>query len=118
MDTLKVPPKTKVKARVTTWAVTYESKTLTEITVDAKAYLSIRYRTVFSQNVFGGILVNTVKISAKELFRNELDYKCEDDVVTFKRRGAVSHLGEEVEIIKQRDSCTLEEELNRQTVPV
>ena len=66
MDTLNVPPKTKVKARVTTWAVTYESKTLTEITMDAKAYLPIRYRTIFSQNVFGGIFINTVKISAKE----------------------------------------------------
>ena len=34
MDTLKVPPKTKVEAMITTWAVTYESTTNTEITVD------------------------------------------------------------------------------------
>ena len=31
VDTLKVPPKTKVEAMITTWAVTYESTTTTEI---------------------------------------------------------------------------------------
>ena len=118
LDTLKVPPKTKVNARITTWAVTYESKTLTEVKVDAKAFLRIRYRTKLSRSTFGGIFVDRVKISAKELFRYELDYKCEDDVVTFKRWGTISHLGEEVQIIKQRDPCSLEEELNRQAVPV
>ena len=34
VDTLKVPPKTKVEAMITTWAMTYESNTTTEVTMD------------------------------------------------------------------------------------
>ena len=118
VDKLMIPPKTKVNARITTWAVTYESKTLTEITIDAKAYLTVRYRTRLSRNLLGGIWMKRVKISAKELFRNEMDYKCEDDVVSFKRRGVISHLGEEVEILKARNSCTYEEEIERHVTPM
>lgn len=118
VDTLKIPPKTKVKATITTYAVTYESKTLTEVRVYANSSLTIRYRKRFSRKILGGIIVHTLKVTAKELFRNELDYKCEDDVVTFKRWGAISHLGEEVEILKERDPCTKEEELNRESVPI
>ena len=98
-DTLSVPPKTMVKAQITTWAVTYESTSVTEVTVDAKAKLPVRYRTLLSRRL-GGLYVSEVEISAKELFRNEWDYKCENEVVTFKRKGKVSYLGEEVEIIK------------------
>ena len=118
VDTLKIPPKTKVKATITTWAVTYVSDTVTEFTVDAKAELNVRYRTNFSRTRFGGMFIKTVRITAKDLFRNEWDYKCEDELVTFKRRGTISHLGEEVEIIKERDACTLEDELNLQAVPM
>ena len=110
-DTLVVPPKTKVKALITTWAVTYESVTVTEISVDAKAELPIRYRSKLSQRL-GGVLVSKVTVTAKELFRGEWDYKCENEVVTFKRESKLSHLGEEVEIIKQKNDCSLEEELN------
>ena len=108
IDTLMVPPKTKVKALITTWAVTYESTTVTEVSVDAKAKLPIRYRTKFSRKL-GGVLVSKVTVTAKELFCGEWDYKCENEVVTFKRESKLSHLGEEVEIIKQKDGCSLEE---------
>ena len=118
VDTLKIPPKTKVKATITTYAVTYESKTLTEMRVYANSFLTIRYRKQFSRKILGGIIVHTLDVTAKELFCNELDYKCEDDVVTFKRWGAISHLGEEVEILKERDPCTKEEEINRESVPI
>ena len=111
IDTLMVPPKTKVKALITTWAVTYESTMVTEISVDAKAKLPIRYRTKLSRKL-GGVIVSKVMVTAKELFRGEWDYKCENEVVTFKRESKLSHLGEEVEIIKQKDGCSLEEELN------
>ena len=110
VDTLQVPPKTKVKALITTWAVTYESKIITEISVDAKAELPIRYRTKFSRKL-GGVLISHVKVTAKELFRGEWDYKCENEVVTFKRESKISHIGEEVEIIKQKSDCSLEEEM-------
>ena len=94
------------------------SETVTEFTVDAKAELNVRYRTNFSRRIFGGRFIKKIRITAKELFCNEWDYKCEDDQVTFKRRGKISHLGEEVEIIKERDPCNLEDELNLQAVPI
>ena len=118
VDTLKIPPKTKVKATITTWAVTYTTETVTEFTVDANAELSVHYRTYNSRKRYGGIFVKKVCITAKELFCNELDYKCIDGTVTFKRKGTISYLGEEVEIIKERDPCTLEEELNLQARPI
>jgi hypothetical protein len=102
VDTLKVPPKTKVEATIRTWAVTYESETKTEVTVDAKAALTVRYRTMLSRRL-GGILVSSVPITAQELFCHEWDYKCENELVTFKRKGKISHLGEQVEIIKKKD---------------
>ena len=111
IDTLMVPSETKVKALITTWAVTYESTTVTEVSVDAKAKLPIHYRTKLSRKL-GGVLTSKVVVTAKELFRREWDYKCENEVVTFKRESKLSHLGEEVEIIKEKKGCSLEEELN------
>ena len=109
VDTLKVPPKTKVEATIRTWAVTYESKIKTEVTVDAKAALSVRYRTMLSRRL-GGIFISTVQITAKELFCNEWDYKCENELVTFKRNGKISHLGEQVEIIKKKEPFELRDQ--------
>ena len=105
VDTLKVPPKTKVKALITTWAVTYESTTMTEVTVDAKASMTVLYRTRISRKLgYGSILWNKGILTAKELFANELDFKCENEVVSFKRQGKVSYIGEEVEIMKDKES--------------
>lgn len=118
VDTLKIPPKTKVKAIITTWAVTYVSETVTEFTVDANTELNVRYRTNHSRSRYGGIFIQKIRITAKELFCNESDFTCIDDIVTFKRKGSVSYLGEEVEIIKERDPCTLEDELNLQARPI
>ena len=102
VDALKVPPKTKVAAMITTWAVTYESDTTTEVTVDATNFLPVHYRTMLSRRVFGGIFSSTGVLTAHDLFGNEEDYKYEDYVVTFKRQGKISYLGEEVEIIKRK----------------
>lgn len=101
VDRLKVPPKTKVRAEITTWAVTYESETETEVTVDATTSIPVYYRTMFSRR-FGGIFRSTGILTAEDLFNQEDDYKCEDGSITFRRRGTVSYLGEEVEIIKDK----------------
>ena len=53
VDTLKVPPKTKVEAMITTWAVTYQSTSITEITVDMTHVLSVHYWTMFSCRLRG-----------------------------------------------------------------
>ena len=101
VDSLKVPPKTKVKAEITTWAVTYESKTVTELSISATAFLPVYYRTRFSRMI-GGIFTSSGVLSAQDIFSQEEDYKCEDGHITFKRHGTVSYLGEEVEITKTK----------------
>lgn len=110
-DTLLIPPKTKVNAIVTTWAVTHEAKVVTEITANANTKVEIRYRKWWSRKFFGGFFTSKVTVTAKELFKDEMDYECKDDIITFKRNGAMSYVGENVEVIKERKPCTLEEEL-------
>ena len=48
VDTLKVPPKMKVKVSITTWAVTYEADVKIQLTVDAKSGIPVKYRTPVS----------------------------------------------------------------------
>ena len=103
VDRIKVPLRTKVRAKITTWAVTYESKTRTKLTVDAAAFIPVRFRTWFSK-VLGGLCTSTGILTAEELFVNEEAFKSENGVVTFERDGKISYLGEEVEIIKEKTS--------------
>lgn len=101
VDSLKVPPKTKVVAMITTWAVTYESTTITEVTVDTTHVLPVRYRTMFSRRL-GGMFMSTGMLTAQDLFGEEEEFKCEEYLVTFRQRGKISYLGEEVEVVKQK----------------
>lgn len=108
VDRLKVPPKTKVRVEITTWAVTYESTTVTELLVDARASLPVRYRTSVAK-LFGGICTSIGSLTAEDLFVNEQNYKSEDEVVTFTREGKISYLGEEVEIVKKKITVPVNE---------
>ena len=101
VDRLKVPPRTKVAAKITTYAVTYESKTRTKLTVDAQAFIPIRYRTRFSQ-MLGGICTSAGRLTAEDIFVDEENFKSENGYVTFERDGKISYLGEEVEITKEK----------------
>ena len=101
VDRLKVPPRTKVRAKINTWAVTYESKTRTKLTIDAQAFIPIRFRTRFSQ-MLGGICTSVGRLTAEDIFVNEDKFKSEDGFVTFERDGKISYLGEEVEITKEK----------------
>ena len=101
VDRLKVPPRTKVAAKITTYAVTYESKTRTKLTIDAQAFIPIRFRTRFSQ-MLGGICTSVGMLTAEDIFVNEENFKSEDGYVTFERDGKISYLGEEVEITKEK----------------
>ena len=102
VDTLKVPPKTKVEAMITTWAVTYESTTTTEVTVDMTHVLLVRFRTMFSRRL-GGLFPSTGVLTAYDLFGEEEGFKCEDYLVTFRQKGKISYLGEEVEVVKRKE---------------
>ena len=106
VDILKVPPKTKVEAMITTWAVTYESNTTTEVTVDTTHVLPVRYRTMLSRQL-GGIFPSTGVLTVYDLFGEEEGFKCEDHLVTFRRQGKISYLGEEVEVVKKKEQIDL-----------
>ena len=106
VDRLKVPPRTKVRAKIITWAVTYESKTRTKLTVDAQAFIPIRFRTKFAQ-MLGGICTSIGRLTAEDIFVNEDNFKSEDGIVSFERDGKVSYLGEEVEITKEKNEFSV-----------
>lgn len=101
VDKLHVPPKKKVEAMITTWAVTYEADTTLLFTVDAAISLPVRYRTHISR-VLGGFFVSTAYIPAMEIFNDETDFEVVNGNVKFTRKGTVSYISEQVEIKKKK----------------
>lgn len=101
VEVLKVPPGKKVKANITTWAVTYEAKTITRFTVDAHATLPVQYRSLLSR-LIGGCYISTGYLTAMDIFSDEDNFQVDHmhNTVTFTRVGRVSYLGEEVDIKK------------------
>ena len=104
VEALEVPARTKVRALVKTFAVTYRADTEVLFSVDAKATLPVRYRTKFSRRYLGGFIEKTGKIKAEELFRGEDEFEVRDEILTFKRKGSISYLSEEVEVTKEEQS--------------
>lgn len=102
VDTLKVPPQMKVKVTITTWAVTYEADVKIQLTVDAKSGIPVKYRTPVSR-IFGGFIVSSGLLTAKEIFAQEEDFEDDGVNITFSRMSKMSYLGEEVEIIKEEE---------------
>ena len=102
IDSFKVPPQTRVKAKITTSVITYEAKFEAEYTTDASIGIPVRYRTWFSR-CLGGLWTSNGILTAKDLFKGEKDYKCRDGKVTFKTSGTVSFLAEDVKIVKEKD---------------
>lgn len=101
VDKLHVPPKKKVEAMITTWAVNYEADTTLLYTVDADITLPVRYRTHLSR-VFGGYFVSTAYIPAREIFEDETSFELDNSNVKFTRAGKVSYISEQVEIKKKK----------------
>lgn len=101
LDKLHVPPKKKVEAMITTWAVTYEADTTLLYTVDTDITLPVRYRTHISR-VFGGYFVSTAYIPAREIFEEENGFELDNGSVKFTREGKVSYISEQVEIKKKK----------------
>lgn len=102
VDTLKVPPKKRIEAKIITWAVTYQADTTLRFSVDADIVLPVRYRNHLSR-VLGGFYVSTAYVPAREIFEQETDSKLTDkNMVTFTREGNVSYIGERVEIKKNK----------------
>ena len=102
LDGFKVPPMSKIKVTITTWAVTYESEVKTRLTVDSKTKIPIKYRTPLAQ-LLGGFGTSNGFLTAKELFCNECEFEDNGTNITFSRMSKMSYLGEEVEIIKDEN---------------
>ena len=101
VEQLVVPPKTKVKATIKSYAVTYEGKSVTEVSAPKWARIPVHYRTMSSRQ-FGGILITTGYITARELFRGRPNFREEEEMVYFVEETTVSYLGEDVEIVKEK----------------
>ena len=104
VDHLKVSPRTKVRAKIITWAVTYEAKTRTKLSIDADAFVPVRYHTRLSQK-FGGLCTKVGQVTAEDLFANEEKFESKNGLVTFEHDGKMSYVGREVEIIKEKTDC-------------
>ena len=99
MERLKIPPRTKLTAKILTKAVTYEMRMVTELRINADAILPLRFKGRFEKKL-GSICTATIQpLSAKDLFCNEAGFKIVDGVITFTREGTVTYISEEVEII-------------------
>lgn len=101
VERLVVPPKTKVKASIKSYTVTYEGKSVTEVSAPKWARIPVRYRTMLSRQ-FGGIVITTGYITARELFRGRPNFREEEETVYFVEETTVSYLGEDVEIVKEK----------------
>ena len=101
VEKLVVPPKTKVKATIKTYAVTYEGKSVTEVSAPKWARIPVHYRTMLSRQL-GGILITTGYITARELFRARPNFREEEEMVYFVEETKVSYLGEDVQILKEK----------------
>lgn len=104
VEDLQVPAKTKVRALVKTFAVTYKAKSIIQFRVDANATIPVRYRSKFSRVFLGGVRVDLGKITVEDLFQDEDKSEVKDGVLTFRREGYISYLSEEVEVTKEETS--------------
>ena len=101
VERLVVPPKTKVKATIKSYAVTYEGKSVTEVSARKWAHIPVRYRTMLSRQL-GGILITIGYITARELFRGRPNFREEEEMVYFEEETKVSYHGEDVETVKEK----------------
>ena len=87
IEKLVVPPKTKVKATIKTYAVTYEGKSVTEVSAPKWARIPVHYRTMLSRQL-GGILITTGYITARELLfgHNQIFEKRKKWYILWKRQ--------------------------------
>ena len=90
VDTLKVPPKTKTKVTITTWAVTHESSVKIRVTTDAKSGILFKYRTCLSQ-VLGGFMTSTGLLTAKDIFENQEDFMDDGVNITYSSSSTISY---------------------------
>ena len=103
VEKLVVPPMTKVKATIRSYAVTYEGESVTEVSAPKNSFITVCYRTMLSRRLTGGFFVTTGYITARELFQGRPNFREEEEMVYFVEETKVSYIGEEVEISKEKE---------------
>ena len=94
VEKLKVAPEGKVKVVITTYAVTYELKSQTQIKVEADLVIPVRYKSPLLGCGTVGYL------TSHDIFRDE-NPRNVDGVLHIFKDSTISHIGEEVELIKE-----------------
>ena len=75
-----------------TWVVTYEAKTRTKLSIEADAFVPVRYHTRPSQK-FGGFCTKVGQVTAEDLFANEEKFESKNRVFMFEYGRNRSYVG-------------------------
>ncbi len=94
-EKIKIPPGTRVEAKITTFSMKYESSYTVKLSIDKDATIPVIYRTS-CQNLFGSICRNSGVVYVRDMISILPDYnpEDEDETASYTQVGAVSWVGE------------------------
>ena len=105
--TITVPPNSKLKVQIITYAVNYASAVKVAFTVPVTAVLRFYYKSGLSKLCCGGTGATCRKngfVTAEELFQNEDEFNISGGYIYYTRETDLSYLGETVEMFKEQTS--------------
>ena len=100
---VKVPPKTAMTMKITTYSVTYKATINAEFTTSRTNMIPISYKSRFAKLFCIGdcsACRSTGFIAAEELFQYETNFNVNEKYVTFTRETDLSYLGETIQMYK------------------
>jgi len=99
---IKVPPKTKLKVKITTYAVTYKTSVKVEFSVESTARIRFYYKPAWSVYFCAGTACRTSGyITAEDLFENQFEYNLSGGTVSFTEQSDLSYIGEVLQMNKE-----------------
>ena len=101
-EKLVVPPRTKVNAVITTYAVRHELHYTVEFGFPAWSGLSIKYETPL-QRCFSGVCSTSGYLTASDILRGLSNYREANDWVYFTQDGKLSWTGESSKVMKTEE---------------
>ena len=104
---IAVPAKTKVKVRITTYAVTYKLKVKAMVSAPATSYIPFYYKRCLGNFCCAGAGPTFRKfgyITARELFERQDNFRDLGYCVQFTTESEVSYIGETAEMTKREES--------------
>jgi len=99
---IKVPPKTKLNVKITTYAVTYKTSVKVEFSVSCAARIRFFYKPAWSVYFCAGTACrSTGHITAEDLFENQFEYNLSNGIVSFTEETDLSYIGEVLQMNKE-----------------